>query len=79
MVHYTVKTLNFFSMNKKTQTKAGNKGKTKKDIGIFNSFDKEETPFFEQPDNSWWWTYTLFLIILGLISIWALATFSSVS
>lgn len=44
-------------------------------IGIFNAIDKEETSFFEKHDNSWWWTFALFLFLICVTAIWAYTTF----
>ena len=67
--------INFFSMKEKSNTKTSKLDANKDSIGIFTAIDKEQTSFFEKPDNSWWWTYAIFLLCAGFTAIWAINTF----
>ena len=72
MLNY-IATLQFKkNMTEKTKSKRNEKTDT---IGIFNAISKEKASFFEKKDNSWWWTFALFIFLLCLIGIWSYTTF----
>jgi hypothetical protein len=62
-------------MKQKSDKKESKKGSKSDAIGIFSSISKEKTSFFEQKDNSWWWTFGIFLLTAGFVAIWAVTTF----